>query len=517
MSSLLAAIPLLAPLAFAAVAFLASRHPGARPRGVERATGWAAVVGLLTAFVSAGLVAGFGTMTTPLLGIEGLGLALRLDALSVSIFVMVALLSVVILRFSVSYLDGDARQGIFLGRMSMTIAWVEILVLSGNLGSFVLAWIATSLSLHGLLIFYAERPSAVNAARKKFFAARLGDACLIGAAALLYVRFETGDLGTIFDMARVAEADITIEAAAVLLAMAALFKAAQFPTHGWLVEVMETPTPVSALLHAGILNAGPFLVLRFASIVTLGTVSQVCLVLAGGFTALFASVVLLTQPSVKVALGYSSAAHMGFMLLVCGLGVYPAAVLHLVAHSFYKAHAFLSSGSVVDEARAAAVAVPARLKSPLRLVVSLVVAVGLYLGLAAMVGFTPLKDPALLAVGAILVMGLTQLLATAFDSTATTMGLLRTSMAAASVTLAFFALEEGVRWLLMGALPPMTPPTTIVLSLTILVLFAFALAIAIQLVGLREDSMLRQRAYVLTRNGLYANAMLDRWVGAYRI
>ncbi|MEO1338403.1 MAG: oxidoreductase, partial [Myxococcota bacterium] len=95
MSSLLAAIPLLAPLAFAAVAFLASRHPGARPRGVERATGWAAVVGLLTAFVSAGLVAGYGTMTTPLLGIEGLGLALRLDALSVSIFVMVALLSVV--------------------------------------------------------------------------------------------------------------------------------------------------------------------------------------------------------------------------------------------------------------------------------------------------------------------------------------------------------------------------------------------------------------------------------------
>ncbi len=127
---------------------------------------------------------------------------------------------------------------------------------------------------------------------------------------------------------------------------------------------METPTPVSALLHAGILNAGPFIAIRMAFVIDGANLATTLLIVVGGLTAVFASVVLLTQPSVKVALGYSSAAHMGFMLMVCGMGIYPAALLHLVAHSFYKAHAFLSSGSAIDEARAAKVALPPTTRQP---------------------------------------------------------------------------------------------------------------------------------------------------------
>ncbi len=180
---------------------------------------------------------------------------------------------------------------------------------------------------------------------------------------------------------------------------------------------METPTPVSALLHAGILNAGPFLALRMAYVLDTNRSATTALLVIGGITAVFASVVLLTQPSVKVALAYSSAAHMGFMLMVCGMGLYPAALLHLVAHSFYKAHAFLASGSVIDEQRAAErpTAPATRASGPDR-------------GqrrrwpspstchCALLLGVDVLGEPVLVAVGAILVLGTTQLIAPALDS-----------------------------------------------------------------------------------------------------
>jgi NAD(P)H-quinone oxidoreductase subunit 5 len=496
---------------------LASGLYPSSPRRPASLIAWAAGLGPVVAIGLAVGVGLWGPMTSPLLGAAELGASLRFDALSVTIFGMVALLSVVILRFSATYLEGDARRGIFLSRMCRTIAAVEVLVLSGNVVLFAAAWISTSVSLHTLLLFHPERPAAVAAARKKFIAARIGDVCLLLAAGLLYQSVGSGQLDVIFARAANVAGSGAIELAAALLAVAALFKSAQFPTHGWLVEVMETPTPVSALLHAGILNAGPFLVIRFAAVMELGFTASVFLVIGGGFTALFASVVLLTQPSVKVALGYSSAAHMGFMLLICGLGVYPAAVLHLVAHSFYKAHAFLSSGSVVELARASSVPVPERRKSPVRMLAGFAGALALYAGLAFLLGFSVEEQPALLLVGAILVLGLTQILAPAFDSKGTLAGLAGALAIATVTTLAFFGLEEGARRLLFDVLPAPEGSDPIIFGLSLLVLLGFATAIALQVVASSAGSPLRQRAYVLTRNGFYANAMIDRMVGAYRL
>lgn len=165
-----------------------------------------------------------------------------------------------------------------------------------------------------------------------------------------------------------------------------------------------------------------------------------------------------------MALGYSSAAHMGFMLLVCGLGVYPAAVLHLVAHSFYKAHAFLSSASVVDVARAKGVPLPTRLRSPVRVIVGLAVAGLIYLGLAEALGFGLAESPALLAVGAIVVMSVAQLLAPALDSAGTWAAATRTVGLTGAVTLAFFSLEEGARLMLLSSLPPAEQPALITIA-----------------------------------------------------
>ncbi|MFP4148023.1 MAG: proton-conducting transporter membrane subunit [Nitriliruptoraceae bacterium] len=512
---------LLAPAAFLVVAVLARSQPGLRPARVLRAISIASTLGVVVAGGAGLAVLRGGVLESPTLGIAGLGLSIRLDALSTIMLAMIALLAVAIVRYSGTYLDGDARHGVFLGRLAQTIAAVELLVLSGNLGLLVLAWIATSLSLHRLLLFYPQRWQAVLAARKKFLAARLGDVLLIAAAALLYHRFGTGSLEGIFVGMREAGASgwqlDEVGLAAAALAVAAALKSAQFPTHGWLVEVMETPTPVSALLHAGILNAGPFLVTRFAFVVEGANVATVMLLAVGGFTALFASVVLLTQPSIKVALGYSSVAHMGFMLLVCGLGIYPAAMLHLVAHSFYKAHAFLASGSVIDEARAARVALPRRSGSPVRVALSVLTAIVLYVASGLLLAPAQLRDPLLLALGAMLVLGLAQIIAPALDSRGPLLGAARAAGLALGVAAAFFLLEAGAYALLSEVLPAAAGRSVAHLVLIGLILAVFATVVLLQILHpVLPPSARRTALAIHLRNGLYANALLDRAVGGLR-
>ena len=197
-----------------------------------------------------------------------------------------------------------------------------------------------------LLLFYPDRVAARRAARKKFITARIGDVALLGAVVSLWAAYGTADIGTILRAARSGEGGTAAVLAAILLALAALLKSAQFPTHGWLTEVMETPTPVSALLHAGVINAGGFLLIRFAEIMLLSPGVLAALAMVGGFTALFGGLVMLTQPAVKTSLAWSTVAQMGFMILECGLALFPLALLHIVAHSLYKAHSFLASGEI---------------------------------------------------------------------------------------------------------------------------------------------------------------------------
>lgn len=521
MTGWMALVVLAAPAAFAAVALLARTQPGPRPTGVERWGARATWFGLGLAAVAAGWTALHGVVQSPTVGWNGLGLSVRLDPLSVTMLVMISLLAIVIVRFSATYLDGDPRQGVFLGRLAATIAAVEVLVMSGNLAVLVLAWVATSLALHELLVFYRERRRAVTAARKKFIAARIGDVFLLLAAVLLYQHFGTGDLQQIFDGAAATAQNgwsvSTVELAAICIVVAALLKSAQFPTHGWLVEVMETPTPVSALLHAGVLNAGPFLAIRMAFVLEPSRPATSLLIVAGGLTAVFASVALLTQPSVKVGLGYSSAAHMGFMLLICGMGLYPAALLHLVAHSFYKAHAFLSSGSVIDEVRAAKVALPRRLGSPLRILGSAAVALAWYVPLAVVWGTDLGANPVLLAVGGILVLGTTQLVAPALDSTGGWAGTVRASLLALAVTVSFFTLESGAHLLLGDTVPDTLGRDALQLALVGIVVVTFAAVVLLQILEPSRPASRRRRALALHfRNGLYANAALDRIVGSLR-
>lgn len=338
----LAAVPILPVLA----GLLARRGPAGF---AGRVTTGAATGSAALAVISVACLARFGPQTArwaPWGPDAPLAIAFRLDAVSAAMICLITGLGVVILRFSRRYLAGEPRQAAFFSWMSLTLGSVLLLVLAGHLLLLFAAWVATSLCLHQLLLYYPGRAGAVFAARKKFVLSRLGDACLLAAALVLHAHYATFDLEAIF-AAIAAGGTAGVGTAGFLLAACAMLKSAQFPFHSWLPDTMETPTPVSALMHAGIINGGGFLVVRLAPLFAAARVASELLAVVGALTAAFGAVVMLTQPSVKRALAYSTIAQMGFMILQCGLGAYGLALLHICAHSLYKAHAFLTSGSTI--------------------------------------------------------------------------------------------------------------------------------------------------------------------------
>lgn len=288
----------------------------------------------------------------------GVNFGIYFDGVTSLMLVLVSFVGLVVSRFSIHYLDGEAAQGRYFRWLGFTIGAVSLMVVAGNLLLFFMAWVMTSFGLHQLLLHYRHRESAHRAAWTKFSISRLGDAFLIAALVLTFNTFGTFELSELF--AKVADlsaaSELTASHAAIgwLLVLGAVTKSAQFPFHTWLPDTMETPTPVSALMHAGIVNAGGYLIIRMSPLVALAPQALLTLAVIGAFTASFAGVIMMTQPSVKRALAYSTIAQMGFMMLQCGLGAFSAAMLHILAHSLYKAHAFLSSGSVVSQSLATA-------------------------------------------------------------------------------------------------------------------------------------------------------------------
>jgi len=284
----------LAPLALLAVGLVPARLANRRPQwmlGLARsATALAFGVALIAAalFFIAGNDPSARSLT---LGIAGVGITVYYDALSAVMALLVSFVGIIVIGYSRNYLAGDREQGRFIKWLCLTLAAVLTIIISGNLLQFTLAWVASSLCLHQLLLFYQDRRAARLAARKKFIASRMGDLCLVAVMVLVYSLFGSLDFATVFGAADglrdVESLPVSVHVVAVLLVIGAMLKSAQFPFHGWLTEVMETPTPVSALLHAGIINAGGFLILRLSDVISLSVPALEMLAVVGGFTALF--------------------------------------------------------------------------------------------------------------------------------------------------------------------------------------------------------------------------------------
>ena len=510
-------IPLLAPAGFVAVALFAILAPGRRPRGLIRFAEAVSLFALLVSLASLALLIRQGPGTSSLIGYGMVGISIRVDVVSVVMALLVSFVGWIVVRFAGTYLDGEARQGAFTGWLSATLAAVLLLVQSGNVWLLLASWIATSLLLHQLLLFYPERAAAQRAARKKYVTARLADFALFAADVIMVLAYGTSDIASIAEAAASAGPSPALYFAAGLLALAAMVKSAQFPTHGWLTEVMETPTPVSALLHAGVINAGGFLLIRFADVMVLAPGILAVLVIVGGFTALFGSMVMLTQSSVKTSLAWSTVAQMGFMMLQCGLGLFALALLHIVAHSLYKAHSFLASGGAVERVASIRRPGPAAVPDGMAVLKAFVIALAIY-GLVGVLFGVEGKSVQAIALGAILIFGVAYLLAQGLADAAPRALTRRTALYSVAAALGYFAFHGLAEWMTAGTLPATPAPGPLEWALILLTLASFGLvAVAQSTFPLWAYHPAAAGLRVHLSNGLYANALFDRLLGSWSV
>ncbi len=484
----LALLPAAAPLLCAAAA-LASR-PGAAP-----ATAWSlarGATGLALATAAAALVA-------TLAGGPAANAVVRLDLPGAVVLLLVAFIGWVLTRYSATYLQGEPRQPRSARWLAATLAGSMTVVLANHLLVVALAWWATSLALHRLLLTYPERLPARIAAHKKFLLARVADVCML--AACVAFGLEAGTLrldGIAAHVQQAAGLGGAGVAAVLLVAVAAVLKCAQLPFHGWLIQVMEAPTPVSALLHAGVVNLGGFVLLRLAPAVEAALPAQVLLVAVGTATAVLAALVMTTRISVKVALAWSTCAQMGFMLMQCGLGLWDLALLHLVAHSLYKAHAFLSSGERVRVALVARLA-PAPAPGGGRVLLAAVGGLVLVAAAAQAWGVELTAHPALGVLAAIVALAFNPLLA----GTPGSGSLLRGWLLAAGLALVYMGLHLGLStWVV--------PASGFVSALWCFPALAFAGLFVLQAQLADPRAPLGRRLQPLFYGGLFLDERLSR-------
>jgi NAD(P)H-quinone oxidoreductase subunit 5 len=269
---------------------------------------------------------------------------------------------------------------------------------------------------------------------------------------------------------------------------------------------MEAPTPVSALLHAGIVNIGGFVMIRLGGMMLRLDAAQTLLVAAGTVTAVLAALVMTTRVSVKVSLAWSTAAQMGFMLLECGLGAYGLALLHLMAHSLYKAHAFLSSGSTVEQQVMRSM-LPARPAPGLGRWFGAAIAGALVVGaVGAALGLQPSDEPSLIPAGVILAIALAPLLARASLANGW-----RPAALALGTGAGLTAIYAGWHQLFAGIVPPQSIGSTGELARMGIVVTGFVILFTVQsIVSARPTGSLAKVLYPACYAGFYLDEIFTR-------
>lgn len=440
---------------------------------------------------------------------------MTVDRLSTVLTLLVGGVGTATFWFSLRYLDGAPKKGRFLNLLGGTVFAAYLLMLATNLLLLFAAWSLVSTGLHKLLTFYPDRPEALAPARKKFLISRLGDIALIAAIAVIWTGWNTTDLHVF--LARLVPGDGRTNLVAVLVAVAALTKSAQFPFHSWLPETMESPTPVSALMHAGVINAGGVLVLRFAPLVAASPAALTLLVLVGALTAVLGMLAMWAQVKVKRTLAWSTVSQMGFMMVQFGLAVFPAAVLHIVGHACYKAWSFLRTGSLPERASRASPVPPARTLS-LAAGGTLVALPAMYLA-SVVTGFDPAHSPGELALSGVVALSIGQAwVALLGQPCASTGGTARRLAAAISLTavaaVGAFALYRGAAVFLAPVLGTTATPTGWLawMLAALPVLAITSLVVLHALLPALARSVPGRALYVHALHGFYLGAVADRLV-----
>ncbi|MBL7954641.1 MAG: NADH-quinone oxidoreductase subunit L [Flavobacteriales bacterium] len=274
-------------------------------------------------------------------------LALRIDALSLTMMLIVTGIGSLIHLYSIGYMHDDERAPTFFAQLNLFSFAMLMLVMGSNFLITFIGWEGVGLCSYLLIGFWYKTPEYNYAARKAFVMNRIGDVGVVLAMVLLFQRFGTLEYASIMDMASGVNDPLLI-AATLFLFIGATGKSAQIPLFTWLPDAMAGPTPVSALIHAAtMVTAGIFLTVRSSVLFELAPFTKDIILWIGTATALLAASIGLFQNDIKKVLAYSTVSQLGYMFVALGLGSYSAAMFHVTTHAFFKALLFLGAGSVI--------------------------------------------------------------------------------------------------------------------------------------------------------------------------
>ncbi len=276
-------------------------------------------------------------------------MGLLLDPLSICFVLLITGVGSLILIYSIGYMAGDPDRRRFFGYMNLFIAAMLLLVLSDNYLGLYLGWEGVGLASYLLIGFWQFKPTAATAAKKAFVVNRVGDTGLTIAIFLMFATFGTVSFTGIFGHAGLASQGL-VTAIGLLLLLGACGKSAQVPLQSWLLDAMEGPTPVSALIHAAtMVTAGVYLIVRSNPIFAQSQDARLAVTIVGAVTLLFGAIIGSAKDDIKKALAGSTMSQIGYMHLAAGLGPagYAFAIAQLLAHGFFKAGLFLGAGSVM--------------------------------------------------------------------------------------------------------------------------------------------------------------------------
>jgi len=276
-------------------------------------------------------------------------MAFQIDQLSMVFVLLITIVGALIHVYSLGYMSHDPDKRKFFGYLNLFVAAMLLLILANNYLLLYVGWEGVGLASYLLISFWQIKPSAAAAGKKAFIINRVGDVGLSLAIMVMFVTFGSVGFQEVFGSAGQAS-EGTLTAIGLLLLLAACGKSAQFPLQAWLLDAMEGPTPVSALIHAAtMVTAGVYLIARSHAIFDIATTAATAVVIVGVITMFMGAVIGSAKDDIKKSLAGSTMSQIGYMVLAAGLGPigYVFAIFHLLTHGVFKAGLFLGAGSVM--------------------------------------------------------------------------------------------------------------------------------------------------------------------------
>jgi NADH-quinone oxidoreductase subunit L len=275
--------------------------------------------------------------------------ALLLDPLSLTFVLLITGVGSLIHIYSIGYMSHDPGRRRFFGYLNLFVAAMLILVLADSYLLVYVGWEGVGLASYLLIGFWYYKPSAATAAKKAFLVNRVGDVGLSIAIMLMFAAFGSTSFDAVFNGSATASHGV-LTAIGIMLLLGACGKSAQFPLQTWLLDAMEGPTPVSALIHAAtMVTAGVYLVARSNPIFDRSSTAALMVAIVGAITLVMGAIIGCGHDDIKKVLAASTMSQIGYMMLAVGIGpgAYAIGIIHLLAHGFFKANMFLGAGSVM--------------------------------------------------------------------------------------------------------------------------------------------------------------------------